>query len=295
MSSKSKRKRAGRNQRARSPVADGAASINDPGEGVDRLSHGSAAGKPAKVSRALIERFPESGIELTAENLPVLNAFNEFLAIERQASRRRFRGLFWLFLLLLIAALTSALMVGWVVVEKMQADLDAERELAEVERQRMTETISRVATNAADRLHRELGVRDQAVRYTYRTLTDHIAGQTNTALELRQTMAILEDEIDALEDRMRELALRERSAHPIAPYIRIDSPTPALDSELERQIERDFSELRRWARIQQERLEAKAEADDIPETQPDREHEVAIPSSPLTIETPVGESVPWRL
>ncbi len=295
MSSKSKKKRAGGKQRTRPPVAH-AASASGETAAVERPTpHDSYGRTPARVSRALMERFPESGVELTAENLPVLNAFNEFLEVERRASRRRFRGMFWLFLILLLAALTSALLVGRIVVRQMQAELVAERELAEAERQQMAGAISLVATDAADTLHRELNVRDQAVRYTYRTLTDHIAGQTNAVIELLETMAILEQEIDALENSIRELSQRERGAPATAPYIAAGRPPSGLDSELEMQIEQDFAELRRWARTQREILGQTPEADGLPEQRQDRDNDDIAPSSPLTIQTPVGESVPWRL
>lgn len=281
--------------------ASSAANSENSGSGASQRgessSQGAFTGTPVKLSRALMERFPESGLELTAENLPVLNAFNEFLAIERRASRRRFQGLFWLFLMLLLAAMASAFIVGRVVVRAMQTEVAAERELADRERQRMADSISRVATNAAEHLNRELGRRDQAVRYTYRTLTDHIAGQTNTVVELRETMTILEEEIDALEQRLRDLTSRDRDTRPTGSAHGTAHPPSFLDPELERRIEEDFAEAYRRARIWRALPEAPADAgrERLPADPPDREAGATRPTPPLTIETPVGGSVPWRL
>ncbi len=251
----------------------------------------SSTGMPARVSQSLMERLPESGLELTAENLPVLNAFNEFLEVERRASRRRSRGLFWLFLMLFVASLTAAVMVGWGIVQHMQSELDAERELADIERQRIAGDISMVAAGASDELNSQLAVRDRAVRYTYRTLADHIDGQTNRMGQLLETMALMEQEIHDLEDALREVTRRMASAPP--PAMVADDTN--IDPQLEAQIEQDFAELRRRARLRQEALAQDPDGDITTEPSPPQDAEDTAASSPLTIRTPEGGAVPWRL
>ncbi len=251
----------------------------------------SSSKMPARISQALMDRLPESGLELTAENLPVLNAFNEFLEVERRASRRRFRGLFWLFLMLLVASLTAAVMVGWGVVRHMQAELASEREVADMERQRIAGELSMVAGGVTDELNSQLAVRDRAVRYTYRTLADHIDGQTNRMVHLLETMSLLEQEIHELEHALRDLSRRTPPPSPPA----LVAGDANVDPELESRIEQDFAALRRLARQRQEALASESEGNHPPVSPPPQETDGADSLFPLTIRTPEGGAVPWRL
>lgn len=78
--------------------------------------------KKASVSRST------AGIEKTPENLPVLNALQEFIAAERKKARNRITALTVFFLILIAVTSATGVFVGMVFYRQMQEDIGEVRD-----------------------------------------------------------------------------------------------------------------------------------------------------------------------
>ncbi len=254
---------------------------------------------PTQVNRALSERCSERGVAITAENLPVLNAFSEFLEMERQAERRRFRGLLLLFMMLLILAATAALLVGRMLLGQFRGELAQERQRSESVRQHLETELSGVAHAARD-LQGKLAVRDRAVRHTYSTLQQHMHGHTTTVASIQDGMSAMEVDMAILENTIRELSQQVRTS-PVTSAPATAEPD-APDADLEARIADDFARLRSLTLAQQTQREQTADIADravdtnvSAEPQPDAGADRWFAPASMTIETPSGQQVPWRV
>ncbi len=249
---------------------------------------GAAKLPPARISYELLRRYAQTDVAITPENLPVLNAFNEFLNLERRAGRRRFRLAVLCFGLVLAVLLAVGLWIGRSMVDQLYGALGAERERAAGERQHLGSELSGIA-EATGALREQLALRDRALGSTRATLARHVDGQSNAVERIHATVAALERELTLLENRIGELTRPPETVATVLP------------SELDAQIAEDFALLRSFAWVPRSGFARESEPDRLPSVD-SRSEDMALPSDvalppsdALSIEIPEGSVVPWRL
>ncbi len=241
---------------------------------------------PATIARGVPDRCPESGLALSAENLPVLNAFNEFLEAERRSTRRRFRALLYVFALLLLSTAAGGLVAGRFVIQRMRGEITAETQVIQA-------GLSEAAATAGD-LRRDMELRDRAVRHTHFTLQRHIDGQTGAVAQIHDSMSDMKLELAILENSIRELIQREKETAEKS-FVEGNGLSVVEQHDLDARIAHDFAPLRRLAEIYREHEQEKLEYGSALYAEPDGPlREGFIPPVSVEIETPRG-LVPWRM
>ena len=188
-----------------------------PVDGASPASSGQEPRRPAERGAHIVLR-EERGIlradddALSPDSMPVLNAFREFLDVERRRSRNRVIALSAFFTVLLLAVIGGGLVAARIFWKRTRAELQVQQSRVELVRVVTESNLQTFAAAATDQLARAIASDKAAIGDARSQLDRRTQESSNEVARLRETLEGLEVENAMLAYSVRDIRSNLTSA-----------------------------------------------------------------------------------